>query len=173
MRLCTVEGCGAKHQAKGLCHKHVEKLRRSGTLEYRQYPTECSRLPCKRPVAAKGLCNTHYQKLRRTGTFDRFREFRPGFNKADWHRFKRYGVTPEDYSKSLRDQEQACAICKNPLPTNPKDVHQDHDHATGVARGVLCRRCNIALGHIEFLGIPGAWFDDYLADWALYQEKGA
>jgi hypothetical protein len=28
-------------------------------------------------------------------------------------------------------------------------LHADHDHETGKRRALLCRRCNMAVGHIE------------------------
>jgi hypothetical protein len=33
VRLCSVEGCGRRHQAKGLCKKHYLRLWKNGTLQ--------------------------------------------------------------------------------------------------------------------------------------------
>lgn len=38
-----------------------------------------------------------------------------------------------------------CEICKS----NTKDIVVDHCHNTNVVRGSLCRKCNIALGHVN------------------------
>lgn len=38
-----------------------------------------------------------------------------------------------------------CYICGEPL-AGSANVNIDHDHASGVIRGVLCRGCNIGLG---------------------------
>jgi hypothetical protein len=41
-------------------------------------------------------------------------------------------------------QGRRCGICKQ-----PGDWNIDHDHETGKARGVLCTRCNLALGQFD------------------------
>jgi len=44
----------------------------------------------------------------------------------------------------LEEQEGVCAICFDPPTVRPLSV--DHDHKTGKARGLLCKRCNLGLG---------------------------
>lgn len=60
-------------------------------------------------------------------------------------RLARYGISPEEYEARLADQDGRCAICTE--VTAPPDV--DHCHATGRVRGLLCRRCNLALGKFK------------------------
>jgi len=62
-----------------------------------------------------------------------------------------YGITIEDYEALLARQDGRCAICRADQPggTQPEDRvswHVDHDHATGAVRGLLCNRCNRAVG---------------------------
>jgi len=45
-------------------------------------------------------------------------------------------------------QGHACALCQRPF-AETKRVAVDHDHATGRVRGLLCPRCNAALGWYE------------------------
>ena len=62
-----------------------------------------------------------------------------------------YGVTAEDYEVMAETQEWVCAVCEEhddrfteagvPMP-----LSVDHDHATSKVRGLLCHRCNTAIG---------------------------
>ena len=56
----------------------------------------------------------------------------------------RYGISVEDYERLFLQQDGRCAICL--IPFSGK-AHIDHDHETGVVRGLLCRPCNVGLGH--------------------------
>lgn len=59
----------------------------------------------------------------------------------------RYGVSIEDYERRVSLQSGKCAIC-NRVPTTGrgKRLQIDHDHTTGRFRGLLCHKCNTALG---------------------------
>lgn len=61
------------------------------------------------------------------------------------HLKRKFGISLEDYDRLLADQDGGCAICGNP-PRHDISLHVDHDHATGRTRGLLCFRCNNALG---------------------------
>ena len=60
------------------------------------------------------------------------------------HLKRKYGLTPEEYDEMLRTQHGVCAICCEKPGDLP--LHVDHDHTTGKVRGLLCIRCNNALG---------------------------
>lgn len=60
-------------------------------------------------------------------------------------------MSEEDYNAMLELQEDACAICREPETLKRDDGSEqllavDHDHKTGRVRGLLCARCNTALG---------------------------
>lgn len=60
----------------------------------------------------------------------------------------RYGITVEQYDAQLLKQNGLCAICKKPpINGSGKKLHIDHDHSTGVFRGLLCHGCNTGLGN--------------------------
>lgn len=51
-----------------------------------------------------------------------------------------YGITSEQYEQMRADQRGVCAICKQPPKKLPLNV--DHDHESGLVRGLLCWNCN-------------------------------
>lgn len=53
-----------------------------------------------------------------------------------------YGLTQEQFGAMLESQLGACLICLAQM----RAPVIDHDHATGAVRGLLCRKCNSALG---------------------------
>lgn len=58
-----------------------------------------------------------------------------------------YGITLEQYDRMLEAQNHLCAVCGR--PPNGTPLHVDHDHQTGVVRGLLCYQCNTVLGLID------------------------
>lgn len=71
----------------------------------------------------------------------------------------KYGLDHAAYEQLLAEHNSACAICRD-----TEDLVIDHCHATGAVRGILCRNCNLTLGHAN---------DDIsrLLEAALYLEK--
>lgn len=64
------------------------------------------------------------------------------------HLKRKYGMSIEDFNTMLAAQDGKCAICKS-ATAGPKGWAIDHDHATGVKRGILCMYCNLGLGHFK------------------------
>jgi hypothetical protein len=56
-------------------------------------------------------------------------------------------------------QEGKCAICGKHQDAENRRLALDHDHETGVVRGLLCFSCNGKLGWLELLGPQ---INDYL-----------
>lgn len=65
---------------------------------------------------------------------------------------QKYGITPGEYDRMYDEQDGLCAIClsqRSRLGTGASrgDVLcVDHDHESGRVRGLLCQRCNRAIG---------------------------
>jgi hypothetical protein len=57
---------------------------------------------------------------------------------------RQYGMTLEDEQRMRLEQNGACAICGEVV-----NLVVDHDHETGVVRGLLCNACNSALGYFR------------------------
>lgn len=68
-------------------------------------------------------------------------------NKRKWSLKSNYGLTEEDYANLLEVQDGCCAICNSDSPGDRWNYfHVDHDHKTGTVRGLLCAKCNTAIG---------------------------
>lgn len=74
---------------------------------------------------------------------------KPCYNKVSRDRelVTKYGISREYYNGMLAVQGGGCAICHQ--PPNGKDLAVDHNHNTGVVRGLLCCNCNRGLGHLQ------------------------
>jgi hypothetical protein len=63
---------------------------------------------------------------------------------------KQYGISLEDYKKMSELQKGLCLICKKPeltfLNQTARKLSIDHCHKTGKVRGLLCQKCNMAIG---------------------------
>src|SRR5262245_50008280 len=59
---------------------------------------------------------------------------------------RRYGLSPAEYAALLAKQGGACAICRK---RSKGRLCVDHCHLTGTVRGLLCRKCNTALGYLN------------------------
>lgn len=57
----------------------------------------------------------------------------------------RYGVSAEWFDATLEGQG-GCAICQVSPGTEDVRFCVDHDHDTGEIRGILCAKCNTAIG---------------------------
>jgi len=77
----------------------------------------------------------------------------PSISQAREGRLKSvYGLARGDYAALLYQQDGGCAICGCPPRGEShvsKTLHVDHDHDTGLVRGLLCNACNHAIGHLR------------------------
>jgi hypothetical protein len=62
---------------------------------------------------------------------------------------RQYGVSQVEWDNLFAAQRFCCASCGVQSPGKRTNWHTDHDHKTGRVRGILCARCNLALGVIE------------------------
>jgi len=60
-----------------------------------------------------------------------------------WRLKTYYGLSEEDFNTMSERQGKACAICSKVEP-----LVVDHDHSTGKVRGLLCHKCNRAIGSL-------------------------
>jgi hypothetical protein len=61
---------------------------------------------------------------------------------------RKYGITSQIFDTMLDDQCGRCAICGTHFESS-KATHIDHCHISGKVRALLCRHCNLVLGHAK------------------------
>jgi len=62
----------------------------------------------------------------------------------------KYGITLAERNAIAEDQGHRCKICKIEEKHAPKStLCVDHDHNTGAIRGLLCFKCNSAIGLLQ------------------------
>lgn len=82
----------------------------------------------------------------------------------------RYGLTEEDFTRKLEEQEHKCAICTKDISD---EFILDHNHrccqgqkaCENCVRGLLCRKCNMALGLFDDNPEIVGQAMDYLLRW--------
>lgn len=67
---------------------------------------------------------------------------------------EKYGLRPEDFDTMWAAQDGVCPVCDVAFdlaapPRSKGSPVIDHDHDTGVVRGLLCHGCNVQVGFIE------------------------
>ena len=140
--------------------KHCKDCHRERTKKWRAANPEKTRKHkadsyAKRGEKAREYARTYYQSEHgranqdawRQANRERIREnerqYRAGVYR--WVMVERkYGLTQENYEAMESAQDGRCAICL--LSLLDVRVHIDHCHETNRVRGLLCSKCNQALG---------------------------
>ena len=67
------------------------------------------------------------------------------------HYLSKYNITLEEYDKLLEKQDYRCIICGSVGSgrVKYKRLCVDHNHETGQVRGLLCHKCNMAIGYVK------------------------
>lgn len=119
----------------------------------------CSRCKTDKPISDFGVNRAkaggralYCRPCARTLTRESYRRNREA--QLDYMRSRTFGISREQYDELLALQHGVCAICKQPETAKSrsggsKSLGVDHDHETGRIRGLLCYRCNVALGYLK------------------------
>lgn len=121
----------------------------------------CSRpLDGRHPTYCKACAAQYARQNRVAGGEARrtySREYRRAYmakypeKRAQYARKAYYGLTHQEFLDLMERQQGLCAICEVVLEEGRgKDkLAVDHDHVTGVIRGLLCQQCNSGLGYFR------------------------
>ena len=72
---------------------------------------------------------------------DKVRERQTAYRRRNFRK-RLYGLTLEQFEAMSAAHDGKCTICGQP----ESPLHVDHDHVSGIIRGLLCDRCNKGLG---------------------------
>jgi hypothetical protein len=61
----------------------------------------------------------------------------------------KYGIDQAEVERLIESQGGRCAICGGERNGPGKRLHIDHCHDTGKVRGMLCAKCNTAVGLLD------------------------
>ena len=123
----------------------------------------CSGCQLRKPRSAFGKCKSEADGLqsycRDCANVRAMAHFSALNPEKKYHRGRKsnlkrnYGLTIEAYEAILCAQGNKCAICRMDLSESgtlkDRNSQVDHDHATGRVRGILCRTCNVGIGHLK------------------------
>jgi hypothetical protein len=84
--------------------------------------------------------SNHLKWMRSAG--ERYKSY-----KRNYDRLRKHGLSASEYNEMLISQGNVCAICGK--PPNEKIMAVDHDHKTGQIRGLVHRKCNLAIGLLD------------------------
>lgn len=69
-------------------------------------------------------------------------------NKKDYDLTRCFGIGIKQYNELLTFQNNKCAICFE-VNADGRGLAVDHNHSNGKVRGLLCGKCNMALGRFN------------------------
>jgi hypothetical protein len=120
----------------------TDKSEKNGAV---QYLVECAKCGEIHKRNAKHLKNGQESQ--------ECKEYRPpnysGLEKWDGIIRRVYGITYAEYEAMLEAQGGGCAICGQTPEQEGRRLPIDHCHTTNKVRGVLCTKCNQALGMMD------------------------
>lgn len=71
-KICSIENCSLKTQARGWCSKHYQHWHKYGYPEAtRMYGPDCLVEGCDRPYEGRGYCKLHRERIKRHNTTDK------------------------------------------------------------------------------------------------------
>ena len=140
---------GKTESAVRACLKrHGEPLRTTGG---KLYAAEAGKVrvcggPCKRKLPLEAFVRDRYYRGGR------------GYKCYECHNtytngrriIQSYGISLPEFTEMLARQGGGCAICGRKVDNHKNGKKRrmcvDHDHETGLMRGILCTRCNTGIG---------------------------
>lgn len=165
MKICKSKECNNAAISKEYCDKHYRRFKKYGNSEtvHKYVKNKCLDGECDSYAIVKGYCDMHYRRFKKTGTSKKI-------DKKQVCKIK--GCDNKHLAKSLcythywmnakkinidnradlliKNHNGLCDICGiEKLGYSGRRLAIDHDHKTGLVRGMLCQKCNIGLGNFN------------------------
>jgi hypothetical protein len=139
--LSELKSCTKCGESKPPTEFTRDKIRKDGLNPWCKLCTRANsaRQDKKRDHAARYQYNKEVEKYRKKGSLV----------VREWHLLKLYNLTLAEFDQKLEDQGGCCKICKTANPGHKGKFVVDHNHSTGKIRGLLCHKCNTALGLLQ------------------------
>jgi hypothetical protein len=136
MDIIITKTCNRCHREKSLSNFSKSKRTKDG---FGYQCKVCDSENCKRYYREHVNERMHAGKIYREENPETYRK----------SRYKlRYGISLDDYNRMSNDQGGVCSICFR-SEKRYKYLVIDHDHKTGKVRGLICSKCNNALGCVD------------------------
>lgn len=93
--------------------------------------------------------------LKSKNDFNKYHKVKSGLNSCckechrDFKLRRKFNITTEDYNNMFVEQKGKCLICNKHQSELDKRLAIDHNHETGVVRGLLCCKCNTGIGMLS------------------------
>lgn len=155
-RTCATPDCDNTARAQGLCGRCYGALYRAGriTLADRSNQHRITVTDLESQRGECSICGPVDIRVRKDGRgaecMVRRRQRREGKHypaKPRTRRRGKYGLTDQELQALESQAAGRCLICDDEFGGDGYQI--DHCHETGVVRGLLCRRCNLALGWLN------------------------
>lgn len=158
---CTGPSCDRGSRRNKLCAAHLDQLARGDGLHPIPEPSStlvegwpfCSRCDRWRPTEDFGWDTVRktWKRVCRPCVAEGMRGYNTRNAAAIRLRvtLRRWGIDEGRYRSLFERQRHLCAICKRPSTKRGYKLALDHDHATGLVRGLLCQDCNMGLGQFH------------------------
>lgn len=129
-------------------HENSERMREKSKMWRYKHPEHAKKYyeDNKEAILAKAKEFRKQNPERRAAVHKKYRAAHklPGKN---WYLIKKFGISLDEYNSILDRQFGVCAICHGVEKTG-RSLAVDHDHKTNRVRGLLCSKCNTAIGQI-------------------------
>jgi hypothetical protein len=145
--------CGWDGGSHGLSQRASRRYAAHLNEQIDERPMVCRECGASKPASQMSNSSRHLCKgclSRRGNAWQDANPLVSARHKRNHHLRKNFGISVEQAEQLLAEQGGRCAVCGDEMAdVRGYSPHVDHDHATGMVRGILCLGCNAGLGQFR------------------------